>query len=192
VKQFVLSSALLFLISNPVFAQSKPTAKPTSKAARSKAWEAARQQRLTRPNVRLTLSTNEGVPTGNVNLKKGRQSFANYGLDLKRMVKIVVTDKAYEEFKELVFKILKNPPAQDTKKTGKRPMFLVNLLLLPGEGKKLGLKKRSVIIHYRKGENKTVDLLHAKTVALLNKHKKGDQTKSPQSKPTSRPKKSNN
>lgn len=173
----LLITILLVLTVSPALAQSTPSSKPTTKPSQAKGLAGSRQQRLTRPNVRVTITTRKkNSYSENLNLKKGRTSFANYNLAPTKMdaVKIKVSDKIYEEFKELAFKILKNPP--ESTYDSKRVTLTISLLLIPGEGKELGLKKRSVVIFYQKGENKNVDLIYEKAVALLNKHRKKKET----------------
>ena len=127
------------------------------------------EQRRTNPNLRVTVA--RGEDADNVNVKRGRQCFANYSVISKLTDMDVrpfrVDDATYERMRDLAFGILKTPPSKE----GEGRLIDVSLLMLPEDRAARGLERSSWIFPHRPGEREDVDELLRLVEGLLDEHR---------------------
>ncbi|MHC5057118.1 MAG: hypothetical protein ACYTKD_20770 [Planctomycetota bacterium] len=131
-----------------------------------------RLQRITNPNVSVTLS--RGAAIEHVNIKKGRTSFANYAdysaaSPQRRAVRTYVDDSVYDRLRDLALRILKAPPTLD--RIDRENAIAVSVLVLPDELAELGLARSQCTFAYRPGERPDADELRSIVSELLDRQR---------------------
>jgi hypothetical protein len=129
----------------------------------------AQSQRKAYPNLSITIRNKDGV-IENLNLKKWRRSFCNYGVagQNKTTVSIDIPEADYESFRKMVVAMLKlkQPLHRDAE-----VVVSVSLLASPGEYEHWGIDRNSHTFGCVPGDSGEIERIYTATTKLLDKHR---------------------